>query len=415
MNQKGFMFKKNSEYRPGSLGGSVKLVLTAFMALALMSFVASSAMAELKIDGQFSAAFGQYNAEDKEGDPTAAATTTAAGFRSDSQAQLNFTGSGDMGSAKVRLRVRENANTLAAYRHHIYWNASEQLKVGWWGVGFGLGAALVGYGVNGGIGTMGDGTPIGDNWGGVSTFANARGIDISFTTGGINAGVAILDHCVPSCTFYDGTKTTKTTTTTDDAGDTTTTSTTTVNADQGAKQTNAMTLVPYFKGSFGALTVGAFLTSASADDMSQKTPTGDSDPKPVSASAMDVAVVFNTGGMSIAFEYGSQAVSPNSDLLTARGGPATIGDWETASMGLGVSVAGLKARYSSYVTSNSVGTVELEETTTEIAAAYSIPMGAVTLIPQFAQQNREFTDSSSPTAIDESASTYVALGASASF
>ena len=293
-----------------------KNTLAAATVASLMVFGASTSFAEVGIKGGVSAGFGMSGYTPAEGDGMS-------GWDGQSQAQIDVSGGADSVTAKYRLRVREGDRTLAATRHAVNWKTTDALTLEFWGQSFGLAASFPGYGAYT-VGYFGDGHPIGDSLpSDVAFFVNMRGLNVDFNLGTMAVGVSLLNDCRPTCS-----------TESDEDGKT-------------IAASEQSTMVPHFRGKFGAINLGVFMAMASGKNSAGEGTTG---------SETNINLAFATDGMKVGFEYAMKDYN---------------GDATGTGMALGVHVAGVEAHYVS--SSREASGFDLGGFT-EIAAAYRMKL-----------------------------------------
>lgn len=189
----------------------------------------------------------------------------------ESEAQIEARGGEGPVTARYRLRVRDSGVAdLAATRHNVTWKVSDNFELKFDGAGFGDNWNLLAYGQYT-TGHFGSGMTIGDlHASEVGLGVNWAGVDATFKTGAIQVGVRLNPDCRPSC---------------------------------GSDSTETMTIYPHFYGTFGALTVSAFAASASGTSADVVDDTGavvTEGGESLTASSVEVDVVFKAGQMTIA-------------------------------------------------------------------------------------------------------------------
>ena len=258
---------------------------------------------------------------DTQAAPKKKTDTAESGFISQWQADVNINaGLGDAGGrTKIRFRDDNGANPNTDRSELWYKFGASELRfhIRSWG----LPVSLIAYPVYTGTTTTG-GWPT-DYAGPVAFWVNQSGLQYNATfSGGMNAGLAVFDACVPGCGYTPSTFTTLTTGTgltsagvsrtgvcadgTAATGSTGTTCSATQGALTGSTGTKAtQTIVPYFYGTFGQTTVGAFLGLSSGMVARTKTDAAGKkdDDKSVTGNLTDVQAKIDLGTALVALEY----------------------------------------------------------------------------------------------------------------
>lgn len=305
-----------------------KLTLAAIAMFAVATASAWAQDASLKVNLNVMSATGVYNktvetkfTDSNDSDKT---TTANANYRNEFQTDFLVTGTGGPVTARGLIRFRDAANLATAAnppgdpavslnergpetnRADIYWKASDLFSLGFMGRSLGIPSSSIGYGVYNSS-ACSAGCTIGEVVGPVGFFSNVRGLDAQFTFGGMTAGLLLLDDCAYSC-GYSVTANTPTGAVAVTSGGT---------KDEGS-------FVPYFSGTFGIVSIGAYMVSASgkvpatsaaaASNNGANETVKDKDLS-VSGTVTDVNGKVDLGNIQIGFEYWTAAASCDKKAL----------------------------------------------------------------------------------------------------
>jgi hypothetical protein len=411
----------------------IKLTIASLAAVALFAGMASAQdKPELKVGLTLRDAFGQLTqstAINQETDPAGEkdkSTTAESGFKNEMQSDLFITFGTPTVTARAQYRHREASEAAVSTRTDMYWKATDAFTLGFMGRSLGgIPGTAVAYGTYGGTVTGGSGMAAGGTVGPVGFFSDVTGLDFRMALGSNTVGLMVIDSCVPAC-GYSVTSVASYTAAASPSGvaGTVTADFTGTKADQS--------LIPYFQGNFGALTLGAYLVQASAKIASATTTNlgvtkalgdgkdgeaKDADKYAATSSLMDVNLSYAMGAIGIAFEYWNQSQSCVTKLSDGCTPKVATG------MVVGVNVpAGsgtLRAHFVSLADSADLGKdINTKNATTDILVEYAMPMTPqFKLVPLFATRTTVTTDDWKGVSKSDKtvAASFVALGARADF